>query len=50
VPAKSVPQKYFVSPDIFAKEQDEIFSKEWLLVGHQNQIAKPGQYFGGVGG
>jgi Rieske 2Fe-2S family protein len=43
--AKSLPQKYFVSPEIFAKEQAEIFSKEWLLVGHQSQIAKPGDYF-----
>src|SRR5437773_6085025 len=43
--AKSLPQKYFVSPDIFAKEQSEIFSKQWLLVGHQSQIAKSGDYF-----
>jgi Rieske 2Fe-2S family protein len=43
--AKSLPQKYFVSPEVFAKEQAEIFSKEWLLVGHQSQIAKPGDYF-----
>jgi glycine betaine catabolism A len=42
--AKSLPQKYFVSPEIFAKEQAEIFSKEWLLVGHQSQIAKAGDY------
>ncbi|HLC13631.1 MAG TPA: aromatic ring-hydroxylating dioxygenase subunit alpha [Chthoniobacterales bacterium] len=42
--AKSLPQKYFVSPDIFAKEQSEIFSKEWLLVGHQSQIANAGDY------
>src|SRR5438477_3063510 len=43
--AKSLPQKYFVSPDIFTKEQSEIFSKQWLLVGHQSQIAKSGDYF-----
>jgi Rieske 2Fe-2S family protein len=43
--AKSLPQKYFVSSEILAKEQAEIFSKEWLLVGHQSQIAKPGDYF-----
>jgi phenylpropionate dioxygenase-like ring-hydroxylating dioxygenase large terminal subunit len=42
--AKSLPQKYFVSPDIFTKEQAEIFSKEWLLVGHQNQIPDAGDY------
>src|SRR5260370_19131677 len=43
-PAKSVPQKYFVSPEIFADEQAKIFSKQWLLVGHQSQIAAPGDY------
>jgi Rieske 2Fe-2S family protein len=42
--AKSLPQKYFVSPDIFVKEQAEIFSKEWLLVGHQSQISDAGDY------
>ena len=43
--AKSLSQKYFVSPEVFAREQAEIFSKEWLLVGHQSQVAKPGDYF-----
>jgi Rieske 2Fe-2S family protein len=43
--AKSLPQKYFVSQEIFAEEQKKIFLKEWLLVGHQSQIAKPGDYF-----
>src|SRR5881227_2355484 len=43
--AKSLPRKYFVSPDVFAKEQSEILSKRWLLVGHQSQIPKPGDYF-----
>ena len=43
--AKSLPQEYFVSPDIFLKEQSGIFSKQWLLVGHQSQIPKPGDYF-----
>ncbi len=44
-PAKSLPQKYFVSPDVFAKEQEKILAKHWLLVGHQSQIADAGQYF-----
>ncbi len=37
---KSLPQKYFVSPEIFAREQEKIFANEWLLVGHQSQIAE----------
>ena len=43
--AKTLAQRYFVSPDIFAKEQEAIFSEQWLLVGHQNQIAKAGEFF-----
>ncbi|HME89567.1 MAG TPA: aromatic ring-hydroxylating dioxygenase subunit alpha [Chthoniobacterales bacterium] len=42
--AKSMPQKYFVSPEILAKEQEQIFAKQWLLVGHQSQIASTGDY------
>ncbi len=41
----TLPQRYFVSPEIFAKESETIFSKHWLVVGHQSQIAKPGDYF-----
>jgi Rieske 2Fe-2S family protein len=43
--AKSLPQKYFVSTDVFAEEQKNIFPKEWLLVGHQSQIPNPGDFF-----
>jgi Rieske 2Fe-2S family protein len=43
--AKSLAQQYFVSPEVFAEEQDRIFSRQWVLVGHQNQIAEPGDYF-----
>ena len=42
--AKSLPQKYFVSPEIFADEQRKVFPNEWLLVGHQSQIANSGDY------
>jgi Rieske 2Fe-2S family protein len=43
--AKSLAQRYFVSPEIFAKEQRKIFSEHWVLVGHQSQIARAGDYF-----
>jgi glycine betaine catabolism A len=43
--AKSLSQRYFVSPEIFAGEQRKIFSRQWVLAGHQSQIAKPGDYF-----
>src|SRR6266404_5362119 len=43
--AKTLPQKHFVSPEIFAQEQEKIFSKQWVLVGHQSQLAEAGDYF-----
>ena len=48
--AKTLPQRYFVSPKIFAEEQEKIFSTQWMLVGHQSQIAKAGDYVWGVVG
>src|SRR5467141_1627764 len=41
---KTLPQKYFTSPEVFAEEQKKIFSKQWLLVGHQSQIPDAGDY------
>ena len=43
--AKTLPQHYFVSPEIFAKETETIFSGQWVCVGHQSEIAKGGDYF-----
>src|SRR5437899_12118342 len=43
--AKTLEQKYFVSPQIFAEEQQKIFSRQWVLVGHQSRIAQAGDYF-----
>jgi Rieske 2Fe-2S family protein len=43
--ARTLPQRYFVSPEIFAKEQEAIFSTQWVCVGHQSEIAKAGDYF-----
>jgi len=43
--AKTLPQNYLISPEVFAKEQKRILSTQWLCVGHQGQLAKPGDYF-----
>ncbi|PYM01682.1 MAG: (2Fe-2S)-binding protein [Verrucomicrobia bacterium] len=43
--ARTLPQKYFVSAEVFNQEQDKIFARQWLLVGHQSQIADAGDYF-----
>ena len=43
--AKTLPQRYFVSADVFAAEQERIFSQQWLCVGHQSQLTQSGDYF-----
>ncbi len=43
--AKTLPQQYFVSEKIFKEEQTKLFARQWVLVGHQSQIANAGDYF-----
>jgi phenylpropionate dioxygenase-like ring-hydroxylating dioxygenase large terminal subunit len=43
--AKTLPQRYFVSPEVFAEERTRIFARQWICVGHQSQIAEAGDYF-----
>jgi Rieske 2Fe-2S family protein len=42
---KTLPQSYFISPEVYAKEQERIFSTQWLCAGHQSQLSAPGDYF-----
>lgn len=41
----TLPQRYFVAPEIFQQERERILSRHWLCVGHQSRLAKPGDYF-----
>ncbi len=43
--AKTLPQPYFVSPEVFTEEQASIFGTQWVCVGHQTQIPAPGDLF-----
>jgi Rieske 2Fe-2S family protein len=43
--ATTLPQKYFISTEAFVAEQERIFSRHWLLVGHQSQVAQAGDFF-----
>src|SRR2546423_1359559 len=43
--AKTLPQRYFVAPEVFEEEQEKIFARQWVLVGHQSEVAKPGDFF-----
>ena len=38
-------QSYLVSPDVFAREQERIFSTHWLCVGHLSQLQHTGDFF-----
>ena len=40
-----VSREIFVNSDIYAEEQERIFTRAWLFVGHESQVAKPGDFF-----
>jgi phenylpropionate dioxygenase-like ring-hydroxylating dioxygenase large terminal subunit len=42
--AEMLPPACYVDPQFFEFEKDAIFAKEWLCVGRQEWLAKPGDY------
>jgi phenylpropionate dioxygenase-like ring-hydroxylating dioxygenase large terminal subunit len=40
-----VSRELFVNDEIYAQEQERIFARSWLFVGHESQIPRPGDYF-----
>ena len=40
-----VSREIFVSPEVYQQEQEQVFTRAWLFVGHESQIPKPGDYF-----
>ncbi len=45
-PARSytLPSRYYVSPDIYAREHEAIFFRSWQYVGHVEDLPEPGSY------
>jgi phenylpropionate dioxygenase-like ring-hydroxylating dioxygenase large terminal subunit len=41
----TVSREIFVNDDIYQQEQEQVFARVWLLVGHESQVPKPGDYF-----
>jgi phenylpropionate dioxygenase-like ring-hydroxylating dioxygenase large terminal subunit len=39
-----LPREYYVSPEIFDRELDEVWARQWLYFGHLSQIPRPGDY------
>jgi len=42
--AKTLAASWYVSPEVFAQEQERIFAREWLCVGRTESIPKPGDF------
>ena len=43
--AGTISREVFVSADIYEQEQEQLFARAWLFVGHESQIRKPGDFF-----
>lgn len=43
--ARTMPPPYYTSPEFLQLEEDHIFRKEWVCVGHSLEIPSPGDYY-----
>ena len=43
--AWSLPVEFYADPAIYDLEMEKIFRRAWQMVGHAQQLAKPGDYF-----
>ena len=41
--AWSIPAPFYTDPDVCAQENERIFARTWQVVGHREQLAKPGR-------
>ncbi|MEP6809153.1 MAG: aromatic ring-hydroxylating dioxygenase subunit alpha [Chthoniobacterales bacterium] len=42
--ARTLPQRYFVSPEVFAEEREAIFARQWVGVGQVAELAAAGSF------
>ena len=40
-----ISREIFVNKEIYQREQEQVFGRAWLFMGHESQIQKPGDYF-----
>ena len=38
-------RRVFVDPDIYAEEQEKVFGRAWLMIGHESLVPKPNDFF-----
>lgn len=43
--SRTLPGHYYTSPDVFLRDQEEIFLKQWICAGREERIPLPGDYF-----
>src|SRR5579864_1753281 len=43
--AHTLPREYYTSPDVFEREAERVFSRSWLCVGREEDLAATGSYF-----
>lgn len=43
--ARTLTPLYYTSPEFLLLEEDHIFRKEWVCIGHSLEIPKPGDYY-----
>ncbi len=40
-----VSREIFVSDELYQRELEQVFARSWLFIGHESQVAKPGDFF-----
>jgi phenylpropionate dioxygenase-like ring-hydroxylating dioxygenase large terminal subunit len=45
VAAGEISRELFVNEDIYREEQERVFARAWLYVGHESQVRNPGDFF-----
>ena len=43
--AKTLGGRYYTSPEVLVREEETIFRRSWVGVGHRSQLAERGSYF-----
>jgi choline monooxygenase len=43
--AWSIPAAFYTDPEVCARERERIFTRAWQVVGHREQLLKPGGFF-----